>query len=96
MPWIWWAQWQIWPMQRLASESEQIPGGILWISITTDASMVNEDEHDIKEGRIPVMDHSLECSKGPEQGRISGAKLCISMSNISESCGGQKSENDFQ
>jgi hypothetical protein len=73
-----------------------IPRGIQWLSNTTDASMVNEDEYDIKKGRIPEMDHSLECSKGPGQGEISGAKLCISMSNLSESCGGQKSENDFQ
>lgn len=71
-----------------------IPRGIQWLSNTTDASIVNEDEHDFRKGRVPVMDHSLECSKGPERGEISGAKLCISMSNLSESCGGQKSEND--
>lgn len=49
-----------------------IPRGIQWLSNTTDASMVNEDEYDIKKGRIPEMDHSLECSKGPGQGEISG------------------------
>ena len=57
--------------------------------------MFNEDEHDIKKGRVLVMNHSLECSKGPEQGGISGAKPCIMSSSLSESCGGPKSENNF-
>ena len=54
-----------------------IPRGIHWLSNTMDASMFNEYEHNIKKGRVLVTNHSLECSKGPEQGGISGAKPCI-------------------
>jgi hypothetical protein len=79
-------------MEAYQSSIPRVSSGL---SNITDASVVNEDEHDIKKGRVPVMDHSLEWSKAPEQGEISGAKLCISTSNLSESCGGQKSENDF-